>query len=86
MCNSPPIVTIVVLIQSAGLQIQQHLLARILQQDYRPGVYTLKKLMKKAASYSKDMVIARDLCAPITELPADGKFGSGGFSLSGHAT
>jgi hypothetical protein len=68
MCNSPPIVTIVVLIQPAGLQIQQHLLARVLQQDYRPGVYTLKNLMRKAASYLKDMVIAGDLCAPITEM------------------
>lgn len=74
MCNSPPIVTIVVLIQPAGLQTQQHLLARVLQQDYWPGVYTLKNLMRKAASCSKDMVIARDLCAPITEMFAQDRW------------
>lgn len=61
-------IVIIVLIQPAGLQIQQQLLARVLQQDYRPGAYTLKDLMRKAASCVKDMVIAGDLCAPITEM------------------
>ncbi len=63
MCNSLPINTIAVLIQPAGLQMLQ-------QQDKRPHVCTLKNLIRQAASYVNDVVIAGDLGAPITEMLA----------------
>ena len=60
---SPPIDTIAILVQPAGLQMLQH-------QDKRPHMCSLKNLIRQAASYVKDMVIAGDLGAPITEMLA----------------
>jgi hypothetical protein len=62
---SPPIDTIAILVQPAGLQMLQH-------QDKRPHMCSLKNLIRQAASYVKDMVIAGDLGAPITEMPSIG--------------
>ena len=59
VCNVLPINTIAVLVQPAGLQMLQ-------QQDKRPHVCTLKNLIRQAASYVKDVVVAGDLGAPIT--------------------
>ncbi len=63
MRNSPPIDTIAILVQPAGLQISQ-------QQDKRPHMCSLKNLIRQAASCVEDMVIAGDLGAPITEMLA----------------
>ena len=56
-----PINTIVVLVQPAGLQMLQ-------QQDKRPHMCTLKNLIKQAAPYVSDMVIAGNIGAPILEM------------------
>ena len=61
ICTSLPRNTVAVLIQPAGLHMLQ-------QQDKRPHACTLKKLIRQAASYVNDVVIAGDLGAPITEL------------------
>ena len=61
MCKSLLINTIAVLVQPAGLQMLQ-------QQDKRPHMCTLQTLIRRAAPYATDMVIAGDLGAPILEL------------------
>ncbi len=63
MCHSLPINTIAVLVEPAGLQMLQ-------QQDKRAHMGTLKNLMKQAAPYATDMVIAGDLGAPIVKIIA----------------